>query len=580
MADSGVTITLLLLAIVSFCKGLQQCKRSDNIHTIQVCIMHVLSFGATPTLFLVGAIVYGCTITAGFQTQNAKSLRVPFRRDGHSLLTIRIRSDLTRNGEQSHLSPVFRDSDSNDTTLSTRIRSLPSSFFRLRNKREQKKFKNTRVVVRTVHELRQQVLQQRIPLQKLQLNITAHSVNATTATPSQLANHAVLRLIRNRINTNSTPGNRADTAHLSLAIEGGGMRGSVSAGMAAAIASLGLSNAFDSIYGSSAGVLVGAYMISRQMCVDVYTQVLPAAGPRFASKGRVMSNVGVGYLNDLVRRLSEKSGATLGGMQATTDPVVASLNLSPENNNATTTYRVPLIGRVSFVVSRAVSKVPILKRTPKLLTSLRPYFTLHPGMNLTFVLDGIMNPNHGLRPFDVDSFRTNDRKQPLYAVSSTVRGGKLETVAFNAKEGDFFDMYEEEYQEEPLKEGRLRRSGKAVKRMVKLFARLVGAVWRKSKNGVRKIFGRKVNTKTSLSISDGTFGQPKKPARRLILNKATECPENSGKKGLFACFEASMLVPGAAGPPVKLLRSKHRRDATTNGILNVTNVCFDAFCCT
>lgn len=39
-----------------------------------------------------------------------------------------------------------------------------------------------------------------------------------------------------------------------------------------------------------------------------------------------------------------------------------------------------------------------------------------------------------------------------------------------------------------------------------------------------------------------------------------------------------MLVPGAAGPPVKLLRSKHRDEANEYGLDNMTSYCFDAFC--
>ncbi|GMI13969.1 hypothetical protein TrLO_g7636 [Triparma laevis f. longispina] len=44
--------------------------------------------------------------------------------------------------------------------------------------------------------------------------------------------------------------------------------------MASSIALLNLCNTFDSIYGSSAGSIIGAYMISRQMCVDVYSSIL------------------------------------------------------------------------------------------------------------------------------------------------------------------------------------------------------------------------------------------------------------------------------------------------------------------
>jgi predicted patatin/cPLA2 family phospholipase len=43
---------------------------------------------------------------------------------------------------------------------------------------------------------------------------------------------------------------------LGLAIEGGGMRGCVSAGMAAAIMGIGGMDAVDAVYGSSAGSLV------------------------------------------------------------------------------------------------------------------------------------------------------------------------------------------------------------------------------------------------------------------------------------------------------------------------------------
>lgn len=50
-----------------------------------------------------------------------------------------------------------------------------------------------------------------------------------------------------------------------LAIEGGGMRGCVSAGMVAAVSTLGLMDSFDAVYGSSAGSLVGAYAIAGQV---------------------------------------------------------------------------------------------------------------------------------------------------------------------------------------------------------------------------------------------------------------------------------------------------------------------------
>jgi predicted acylesterase/phospholipase RssA len=49
-----------------------------------------------------------------------------------------------------------------------------------------------------------------------------------------------------------------------LAIEGGGMRGTVSAGMALALAERGLLPAFDAVYGSSAGAITGAWLVSSR----------------------------------------------------------------------------------------------------------------------------------------------------------------------------------------------------------------------------------------------------------------------------------------------------------------------------
>jgi predicted acylesterase/phospholipase RssA len=58
------------------------------------------------------------------------------------------------------------------------------------------------------------------------------------------------------------PGNRTDGLRIALAVEGGGMRGTVSAGMALALHELGLVRAFDAVYGASAGAISGAWLLS------------------------------------------------------------------------------------------------------------------------------------------------------------------------------------------------------------------------------------------------------------------------------------------------------------------------------
>jgi predicted patatin/cPLA2 family phospholipase len=76
--------------------------------------------------------------------------------------------------------------------------------------------------------------------------------------------HEVLRLIEERVASGSRPGQRADEHRIALSVEGGGMRGTVSAGMALALHELGLVSAFDAVYGSSAGAITGAWLVSSE----------------------------------------------------------------------------------------------------------------------------------------------------------------------------------------------------------------------------------------------------------------------------------------------------------------------------
>lgn len=88
------------------------------------------------------------------------------------------------------------------------------------------------------------------------------------------------------------------------------MRGAVSAGMASAIACLGLCDTFDAVYGSSAGSVIGAYMISRQMCMDVYVDILPAAKQKFVCTKRIMSALAYTAVDMLLKGVYQR-GARL-----------------------------------------------------------------------------------------------------------------------------------------------------------------------------------------------------------------------------------------------------------------------------
>lgn len=81
------------------------------------------------------------------------------------------------------------------------------------------------------------------------------------------SNHPVIKAMIQRWKSKSKPTNRnnSDTMKIALSIEGGGMRGCVAAGSSAAINFLGLNDAIDIVYGSSAGSMIGSYFISRQL---------------------------------------------------------------------------------------------------------------------------------------------------------------------------------------------------------------------------------------------------------------------------------------------------------------------------
>lgn len=76
--------------------------------------------------------------------------------------------------------------------------------------------------------------------------------------------HPVLEILRARRDSGSLPGQRSDGATVALAVEGGGMRGVISAAMLSQLEDYGFQNAFDVVYGCSAGGINGAYFLAGE----------------------------------------------------------------------------------------------------------------------------------------------------------------------------------------------------------------------------------------------------------------------------------------------------------------------------
>ncbi|NYI03549.1 patatin-like phospholipase family protein [Allostreptomyces psammosilenae] len=73
--------------------------------------------------------------------------------------------------------------------------------------------------------------------------------------------HPVLTALRRRRDEGSVIGNRTDGLKIGLAVEGGGIRGVVSAAMLTALEDLGLTSAFDAVYAASSGAVNAAYFL-------------------------------------------------------------------------------------------------------------------------------------------------------------------------------------------------------------------------------------------------------------------------------------------------------------------------------
>lgn len=221
-----------------------------------------------------------------------------------------------------------------------------------------------------------------------------------------------------------------------------------------------------------------------------------------------------------------------------------------------------------------------------------------------------MDETHGLRPFDMNAFRANDKRQPLYVVASTVnRGGKgdMETVAFNSKDGDFFGS---NFQENSADATLDTERQSWYKRLWILFKFVPYSIFKT----VGKAFfdtGKERNVLFEKSLKDKLEAEFLPPGSKAMMGFASRHkirelrrpqeekvyeptgPINGeGKDGIYSCLEASMNVPGAAGPPTHLIRSLNRKFIEPRSRFAIfrsrielnrrkesnSHLCFDAFC--
>jgi predicted patatin/cPLA2 family phospholipase len=108
--------------------------------------------------------------------------------------------------------------------------------------------------------------------------------------------HPVLDALRRR-----PPG-----ARLALVVEGGGMRGAVSGGMALGLGELGLADAFDDAYGASAGTLNALWLVSGRVREGIATWTDPVWIRELISRRRLLAGRPVVDVTNLIEQRYER----------------------------------------------------------------------------------------------------------------------------------------------------------------------------------------------------------------------------------------------------------------------------------
>ena len=173
--------------------------------------------------------------------------------------------------------------------------------------------------------------------------------------------HAVIAALRER----------PAGARIALVVEGGGMRGAVSGGMALALDELGLARSFDAAYGSSAGTLNAMWLLSGRVRDGIPTWTDPRLVAELISRRRMLLGRPVVDVRGLVEERYERLSPGLF------DAVLASpTELHPIATDVETGAAVDLHDRIADPRSlrlalRASAALPLLAGEPVVLDGRR-----------------------------------------------------------------------------------------------------------------------------------------------------------------------------------------------------------------
>lgn len=155
------------------------------------------------------------------------------------------------------------------------------------------------------------------------------------------------------------PGHRRDEYRLALAIEGGGMRGVVSAGMLVALEQLGMTGCFDLVVGTSAGALAGAFFVDGRAVEGSVLFYTDLHEEPFLDRSRLLKRGAALDLDYLVEDAAVARGLDVTALAA--NPLELYATVTPtESDNPIRHFRVEGSQARVNAILKATASLPVL----------------------------------------------------------------------------------------------------------------------------------------------------------------------------------------------------------------------------
>lgn len=157
---------------------------------------------------------------------------------------------------------------------------------------------------------------------------------------------------------------RPPHARMAVVIEGGGMRGAVSGGMALALHDLGFGDAFDDAYGSSAGTLNAMWLVSGRVRDGIPTWVDPALVGTLIDRRRMLRRRPMVDVTGLVEERYELLSPGLFGAVLAASTRLHPIATEVETGAPTDLHREITDERTLRLALRASAALPLLAGPP------------------------------------------------------------------------------------------------------------------------------------------------------------------------------------------------------------------------